>query len=374
VQQFNSVILHDYFEIVEGGGRLCIILAQAQSAALCYGFKFSNHPLFQHISLTGRQHDLQSYSSLPVWKQLKLSLAFANKTKFLKDYDKAMYSGFYAPLAVHNHLQGLNIYYCHTPPRFIYDLRDYCIARLPFWQRPILEWFINYLKPRYEAAVAQMDIIVANSENVRNRIAAFLGKEAIIVYPPCDTESFIWCNQSDYYLSTARLDPLKRVDRIVKAFLKLPDKKLIITSGGSEYARLTKLARNASNITFTGWVAEDKLRELIGNAIATIYIPKDEDFGMTPVESMAAGKPVIGTSEGGLRETIVHGETGLLLSPDVAVEELMHAVALLTKTKALEMRRACEERAQLFSKQLFIDKMNHVWAGQNNKDYSAGEL
>ena len=285
-----------------------------------------------------------------------------------------MYSGFYAPLAVQNHLQGFNLYYCHTPPRFIYDQRDYFIARLPFWQRPILEWFINYLKPQYEAAVAQMDIIVANSENVRNRIAAFLGKEAIIVYPPCDTESFIWCNQSDYYLSTARLDPLKRVDRIVKAFLKLPDKKLIITSGGSEYARLTKLARNAPNITFTGWVAEDKLRELIGNAIATIYIPKDEDFGMTPVESMAAGKPVIGTSEGGLRETIVHGETGLLLSPDVSVEEIMHAVALLTTTKALEMRRACEARAQLFSTPLFIDKMHHVWAGQNNKNYPAGEL
>jgi glycosyltransferase involved in cell wall biosynthesis len=160
----------------------------------------------------------------------------------------------------------------------------------------------------------------------------------------------------------------------VKAFLKLPDKKLIVTSGGSEYARLTKLAGNASNITFTGWVTEDKLRELIGNAIATLYIPKDEDFGMAPVESMAAGKPVIGTREGGLRETIVPGETGLLLSPNVSAEEIIDAVALLTKTKALEMRRACEERAQLFRKQLFIDKMNNVWAGQINKDYKAGKL
>jgi len=363
VQQFNSVILHDYFEIAEGGGRLCLILAQAQGAALCYGFKFLNHPLFQYISLVGRHHDLQCYSRIPVLKQLKLSLAFANKTKFLKDYDRAIYSGFYAPLAVQNHLQGLNIYYCHTPPRFIYDQRDYFIARLPFWQRPILRWFINYLKPLYEAAVSQMDIIVANSENVRNRIATFLGKEAIIVYPPCDTERFIWRNQSDYYLSTARLDPLKRVELIVKAFLKLPDKKLIVTSGGTEYARLTKLAGNASNITFTGWVTEDKLRDLVGNAIATIYIPKDEDFGMTPVESMAAGKPVIGTCEGGLRETIVPGETGLLLSPDVSVEEIMNAAALLTRTRALEMRRACEERALLFNKQLFIDKMNHLCTG-----------
>jgi glycosyltransferase involved in cell wall biosynthesis len=363
VQQSNSIILHDYFEIAEGGGRLCLILAQAQSADLCYGFKFANHPFFQHFSPTVRQHDLRCYSSLPVWKQLQLSLSFANKTNFLKDYNKVMYSGFYTPLAVQNHLQGFNLYYCHTPPRFIYDQRDYFIARLPFWQRPILEWFINYLRPRYEAAVEQMDIIVANSENVRNRIAAFLGKEAIVVYPPCDTERFVWCNQSDYYLSTARLDPLKQVDQIVKAFLKLPDKKLIVTSGGSEYARLTKLAANASNITFTGWVTEDVMRDLVGNAIATIYIPKDEDFGMTPVESMAAGKPVIGANEGGLRETIVPGETGLLLSRDVRDEEILEAVALLTKAKALEMRWACEQRAQLFSKQLFLDKMNQVWAG-----------
>ena len=363
MQHFNSVILHDYFEIAEGGGRLCLILAQAQGADLCYGFKVSNHPFFNSLSLAGRQHDLHSYTRIPVWKQLQLSRSFADKTKFLKNYNKVMYSGFYSPLAAQNHLQKLNLYYCHTPPRFIYDQRDYFIMRLPFWQRPILEWFINYLKPRYETAVAQMDIIVANSENVRNRITAFLGKDAVVVYPPCDTERFVWRTQSDYYLSTARLDPLKRVDRIIKAFLKLPDKKLIVTSGGSEYIRLTKLAGNAPNITFTGWVAEEVMRDLIGNAIATIYLPKDEDFGMTPVESMAAGKPVIGTNEGGLQETIVPGETGLLLSRDVSDEEIIDAIALLTKSKALEMRRACEQRAQLFSKQLFIDRMNQVWTG-----------
>ena len=247
----------------------------------------------------------------------------------------------------------------------MYDQRDYYSARIPFWQRPLLRWFIDYLKPLYEAAAAHMDIIIANSENVRARIRTYLGKDALVVYPPCDTESFIWRGQADYYLSTARLDPVKRVDLIIKAFVKMPDKKLIVTSGGNEYARLKKLAGQRENIVFTGLVTEEKLRELIGNAIATIYIPHSEDFGMSPVESMAAGKPVIAVREGGLMETVVHGETGMLLSPEVTKEALIDAVSALTAKRALQMRRACEERAQLFSKDLFIDKMRSLCARNN---------
>jgi glycosyltransferase involved in cell wall biosynthesis len=117
---------------------------------------------------------------------------------------------------------------------------------------------------------------------------------------------------------------------------------------------------------FTGLVTEEKLRDLIGNAIATIYLPHNEDFGMSPVESMAAGKPVIGVREGGLMETVVHGKTGMLLSPEINREELIDAVSALTPARALQMRRACEERAQLFSQDLFLDKMRALCAGNTS--------
>jgi len=359
----DHIILHDYFETAEGGGRLCLTLSQAYHADLCYGFKASLHPFFQNTHFCSRQYDLRSASRIPLLRQLRLIHAFRNKTSFLKNYRQAIYSGFYSPLAITNHQHSGNIYYCHTPPRFMYDQRDFYLSRLPFWQRPLLGCFTNYLKPMYEAAVASMDIIIANSENVRGRIQTYLKKDALVVYPPCDTESFPWLGQADYYLSTARLDPLKRVDHIIEAFVKMPDKKLIVTSEGSEYARLQKQAGQRDNILFTGLVSEEKLRDLVGNAIATIYLPRNEDFGMSPVESMAAGKPVIGVREGGLMETVVHGETGMLLSPEVNREEIIDAVSVLTPVRALQMRGACEERAQLFSKELFLDKMRGLCAG-----------
>lgn len=363
----GHIILHDYFETAEGGGRLCLTLSQAYQADLCYGFKASHHPFFQNAHVCCRQYDLRSASRIPLLRQLRLIHAFRNKTSFLKNYRHAIYSGFYSPLAINNHHCGVNIYYCHTPPRFMYDQRDFYSSRLTFWQRHLLRWFVEYFKPLYEAAIAPMDIIIANSENVRSRIRTYLGKDALVVYPPCDTESFTWRGQADFYLSTARLDPLKRVDLIIEAFIRMPDKKLIVTSEGNEYARLKKLAGQRENILFTGLVTEEKLRELTGNAIATIYIPRNEDFGMSPVESMSAGKPVIAVREGGLMETVVHGETGFLLLPELTKEELINAVSALTPTHALQMRRACEERAQLFSKNLFLDKIRDLCAMNNPK-------
>jgi len=167
--------------------------------------------------------------------------------------------------------------------------------------RPALQAFINYLQPRYENAITQMDTLIANSENVRRRIQYYLNQEAIVIYPPCDTARFIWRGQDNYYLSMGRLDPLKRVDLIIQAFLKMPDKRLIITSGGSELQQLKKLAKNAPHIQFTGWLDDAQLADLVGHAIATVYLAKNEDFGMSPLESMAAGKPVIGVAEGGVR-------------------------------------------------------------------------
>jgi glycosyltransferase involved in cell wall biosynthesis len=211
----------------------------------------------------------------------------------------------------------------------------------------------------------RMSVIIANSNNVQQRIRTYLDKDSIVVYPPCDVDACRWLGQEDgYYLSTARLEPHKRVDIVVEAFRRMPDRKLLVASGGSELTRLQRLADGARNIDFTGWVDTDRLRELIGRAIATIYVPRDEDFGISPVESMAAGKPVIGVAEGGLLETVVEGQTGLLLPPDPGAEELMEAVLSMDTDRALSMREACERRAQAFRVELFLDRMREIVHGE----------
>lgn len=356
----DTLVLHDYFASAEGGGRLCSILAAALDADLGYGFARPGHPFVQGAANNPRERDLGLYARLPLWQQFKLARAFEYRSGFVRNYRTVIYSGFYTPLAVFDHPRGHNILYCHTPPRFIYDQREFYSNSLPAPLRPLLKAFIAYLQPRYEAAVARMDMIVANSHNVQQRIRRYLGCDAVVVYPPCETGRFQWQGQGDYYLSSARLDPLKRVDVVVEAFRGLPDKKLVVTSGGGELERLRKLAAGAPNIEFTGWVDEAELARLVGHAIAVIYVPRDEDFGMSPVEAMAAGKVVLGVAEGGLLESVVEGETGLLLPPEFKAEDLRRAVSELPPQRTAAMRAACEARAQVFRREVFVEKMRKL--------------
>lgn len=358
-QPSRNILLHDFFEICGGGERLSLVLSKGLGLDLCYGFWTpESYDASERDDLT--TFDLGAYSSLAGWRTLKQMMAFRRKTRFIRDYDKVIYSGVGSPLAVHNHPHGQNIFYCHTPPRFIYDQHEFYLTQLPKWQQPLLQALVATVKPMYESAVEQMDVIVANSTNVQRRIKRYLGKDAQVVYPPADTKRFAWRGQHGYYLSTARLDRLKRVELVIRAFMQMPTRRLIVASGGSESERLQEIARGAPNIGFTGWVSDRRLRSLLGGAIATLYVPRDEDFGMSPVESMAAGKPVIAAGSGGLQETVVDGETGTLLPPDPSVDEIVEAVEDLPPERALSMRQACEARSREFSTEMFLERMGAV--------------
>lgn len=204
-----------------------------------------------------------------------------------------------------------------------------------------------------------MDVVVANSKNVQRRIKKYLDLDSVVIYPPCETEKFKWLGQGDYYLSMARLDPLKRVDMIVEAFQQMPDKKLIVVSEGPDFAKIQKMAHGYGNIQILGKVNEDKLLELVGNCIATIYIPKDEDFGMCPVESMAAGKPVIGVAEGGLLETLIEGETGILIDSKIDAEKIKDSFKIISRPTALSMKADCINKANFYKNKNFRMKIEN---------------
>lgn len=354
------IVLHDYFERADGGGRLSTLLVKGLNADLCYGFASLPHPFVKGTLQNPQEIDLKAQSNIPLWRQFKLAKTFENKTIFLNQYEIAIYSGFYTPLSINQHLKGKNILYCHTPPRFIYDQKDFYLQSIPFILRPLLNTFTSWLQPRYKQAVQQMDMIIANSQNIQRRIKQYLNIESTVIYPPCEIERFYWNSQGDYYLSFGRLDPLKRISRLVDAFLQMPDKKLTIASDGPEFNKIKQQIGNAQNIILLGKVGEQKLLELISNCIATIYIPKDEDFGMSPVESMAAGKPVLGVAEGGLLETVLPEETGILLSPDPSIEMIIEGIKKLTPQRALEMRENCENQAQQFSVERFLNEMKRI--------------
>ena len=325
----KSAVLYDFMQVPGGAERVTLALCEHfESMDLVTAFvdsaAFPEPPLD-----TSRLKTLTSSTSITGWHLLKSARAFERKTDFLKDYDNLIFSGSVAPLAIKNSGAAKNIYYCHTPPRFLYDLRDYYLDTATLLQKPVLKALMRYLQPRYEDAIGHMDKVFANSKNVQARLKKYLNVEAEVLYPPCDTEGFEWMGEGDYFLSTARLEPLKRVDLIVEAFKKMPDKKLIVTSGGSQLALLRERAGGAKNITFTGWVSDTELRRLVGNCIATIYTAKDEDFGISPVQSLAAGKPVIGVNEGGVAETVRESVDGVLMSTPPSPEKLREAVSAI---------------------------------------------
>ena len=351
----DTVILHDAFAFKGGGERLVYLLCRDLEADLAFGYR--NKKTFNLDELSNNLINLESESKLPAWRTIKRLHTFRNKTNFLKKYKNVIYTGQNSSLAVSNHSEGKNIYYCFTPPRSMYDLKESHLASQTPLEKLRHVLYNTFYQPLYENAIRKMDVILADSKNVQNRIHKFLGLESTVLYPPCDVDKFNWMGQEDYYLSTARLTSYKRVDIIIQAFIKLPQKRLIITSTGPDEKKLKQLAEGFANIQFTGDINDNELKNLIGNSIATIYIPKDEDFGISPVESMAAGKPVIGSGEGGLLETVIHGETGWLSSPNISVEELVQMLDAANPKLARSMRFSCEKQATGFRTELFINKI-----------------
>ncbi|GAB6124834.1 glycosyltransferase [Humidesulfovibrio idahonensis] len=358
-----TIILHDYIDATDGGSRLCLELGRGLGAPLLCGFVRKGHPYLEAGYPPGLRTLLPTLP-IPLLRQYLLAQAFAGRGAVLvADHRTAIFSGTYAPLAVlQQPKQDGNVLYCHTPPRFLYDDAEMFLRGVAAPLRGPLRYFCDWLRPRYEAAVAQMDVVVANSQTVRERIARLLRREAVVVSPPCATSTFQWRPAAGYYLSHVRLDRLKRVDRVISAFLAMPDRSLVITSNGPETRPLLRLARGAPNIRFVGPLSETRYREALAGCIATINVAWAEDFGMSAVESMASGKPVIAARGGGLAETVVHGWTGTLLSPDPDPDEVRDAVLALGPTRAAAMREECQRRARCYDTAHFLTAMRSVIA------------
>jgi len=211
---------------------------------------------------------------------------------------------------------AVHVCYCLTPTRYVWGFDDYASREgLSPAQMQILRPVLNLLKQWDRAAAQKVDHFIAISSEVRRRIASFYGRDSIMIYPPVSTDRFNIANDlGDYFLCLGRLIPYKRVDLAVQACtaLNLP---LLVGGDGRDRARLEKIA--GPTVKFLGRVSEADLPGLVARCRAFLF-PGLEDFGIAPVQAMAAGRPVIAFAGGGALDTVIENQTGHLFHQQTA--------------------------------------------------------
>ncbi|MBI4992951.1 MAG: glycosyltransferase [Candidatus Magasanikbacteria bacterium] len=236
-------------------------------------------------------------------------MPFATERHNLHEFDVVLSSTSAFAKGVLTRPDTLHISYCHTPTRYLWtDTHEY-IEELKYNRliKAALPRLIYHLRLWDKMSVDRVDHFIANSGTVRNRIQKYYRRDSDIIYPPVDIDKFFISKDiGDYFIAGGRLVPYKRFDLLIQVFnrLRWP---LVIFGDGPEEDKLKKYAKD--NIKFVGRVSDEEKAALLSRARALIH-SQVEDLGITPIESMACGRPVIAYPVGGATETVIPGETG----------------------------------------------------------------
>ncbi len=256
---------------------------------------------------------------------------------------------------------ALHVSYLHTPMRYIWDMYPayfgpgrggaarYLMLLL---RRPLQRWDV--------ATCARVDHFLANSRHVARRIRRNYGRDAVVIPPPVEVGRFAPAARvEDYYLVVSALVPYKRVDLAVEA-CTLSGRRLLVVGSGPEEERLKAMA--GPTVDFLGWVSDEHLAGLYARAKAFLF-PGEEDFGITPLESMAAGRPVIAYARGGALETVVGLDDAQGRAPTGLFFGRQDAGSLLAAMERLEAAagrfdpQALAGHAAAFGTERFLQRM-----------------
>jgi glycosyltransferase involved in cell wall biosynthesis len=353
-------IVHDYIKEYGGAERVLEELHKLFPDAPIYTSLYAPEYLGPHLISFKQMTIKTSFLQLIPFKEKFISIFRLISPAVFRSFNLSEYgiiivsqTGAYFPNLVKKGRAKL-ICYTHTPPRYLYG---YMTARE--WQKNILMRLIGFLVNHFLRMVdfrasQKVDYFIANSEEVKSRIGKFYKRDSIVIYPPVNIPNVIVeAKKKDYYLAGGRLARAKGIDIAVQAFNKNRKKLKIFGKGFAGYGdELKKIAR--SNIEFLGEVSEAEKQKLMAEAKGFVFPSFDEDFGITPVEAMAQGTPVIAFKSGGVKETVVHKKTGVFYNENTP-ESLNKAISDFEKMRI--SAKACIDQAQKFSSENFDGKM-----------------
>ncbi len=308
---FKIAIVHDY--LAQDGGAERVLK--------------SFHEIWPEAPIFVLFHDADK---IPYLKKESLTESFLSKFPFIRshyqwylplmpvateryrlhDFDVVLSSTSSFAKGVITSPDTLHISYCHTPPRYLWADTHQYMSDLPVSR--VVKFFLPRLTSTMrlwdKMSADRVDHFIANSKTVQNRIQKYYRRTSEVIHPPVEVDTFsIKPTVNTYFVTGGRLVPYKSLDIAVQAFnrLRWP---LKIFGIGPELARLRRMAK--PHIEFVGKITDAEKAELLGSAQAFIH-PQVEDFGITALESMAAGRPVIAYAQGGATETVLPGETGI---------------------------------------------------------------
>jgi glycosyltransferase involved in cell wall biosynthesis len=326
----NIALAHDYLNQYGGAERVLEALHDLYPSAPVYTSIYEARAMPPHY----RTWDIRAsfMRRLPAAGrlfQLYLPLyPIAFELFDLSDYDVVISSSSAFAKGVITEPHTLHVCYCHTPMRFAWNYHDY-IRREPIARKAsrlkILPLILNYVRLWDEVSARRVDAFIANSQVVARRIRKRYGRVATVINPPVNTRLYTpdpAGGHGDYFLIVSRLIPYKRIDIAIDAFnrLGLP---LKVVGRGRQEAQLRE--RAGPNIQFLGRVPDAELKRLYACCKAFIF-PGEEDFGISPLEAQASGRPVIAYGAGGALETVIPGVTGEFFTqqhPDALAEVVL---------------------------------------------------
>ncbi len=372
-------LIHDHLAQDGGAEKVLQVLARMFPQAVIYTLLYDKKKVVKNFK--NRKIETSVIQKLP-WgvKGYKWYLSFmpmAVEFFDLREFDLVISDTSSFAKGVITLPETPHICYCHTPTRYLWSDTHQYINELKYnkWLKKIISLVLNRLRVWDLAAASRVDYFLANSETVKKRISKYYRRSATVIYPPVAIDKFYISDLSQqpkeesYFLAGCRLAPYKRIDLLIEAFKELgSDYRLKIFGDGVDLKRLKKLAKNYNNIQFLGRVDDQTLAKLYSHCQAYLN-PQEEDFGITAIEAMASGRPVIAFKRGGAVETIIEQKTGLFFTEQSssAVAEIINY--FFDKTRSGQLKwdsQLIRQAAEKFKTENFEDKIREFIQEKTN--------
>lgn len=356
-------LVHDYLKEYGGAERVLEALTEAYPNAPIYtAFYKKGSPAyerFKHKKIrTSWVHYLPGFATKLHSPLRFLAPVIWNGFDFTK-YDAVISSAsWYVTKGFPNKGKAIEICYCHTPPRWLYGYKT-SVEWQRFWPIKVYGMIVGHFMRMYDYNAAQrVDFFIANSKEVQARIKKFYRRDSTVIYPPVSLGvrgQGLGDREREYYFIVSRIVGAKGIDMAVEAAKKLGIKLKIAGAPAGYYTGYKDMQKDAGdNIEFLGRVSDEELVGLYSGAKAFLALATDEDFGITPVEAMFCGTPVIAYHGGGYKETVIEGKTGVFFH-EPSTKGLIDAIKKFEKAKIYP--QDCRKQAEKFSKKRFLKEI-----------------